>query len=39
MAIFYRRDRFEPLEYDHFWFVRHPGDGVFDLGKYRIAEW
>jgi endonuclease/exonuclease/phosphatase family metal-dependent hydrolase len=42
MAIFYRRDRFEPLEYDHFWLSDTPGmiaSSTWGNGVRRMVSW
>jgi endonuclease/exonuclease/phosphatase family metal-dependent hydrolase len=42
MAIFYRRDRFEPLEYDHFWLSDTPeviGSSTWGNGVRRMVTW
>ena len=42
MAIFYRRDRFEPLEYDHFWLSDTPeviASSTWGNGVQRMVSW
>lgn len=42
MAIFYRRDRFEPLEYDHFWLSDTPdviGSSTWGNTNRRMVTW
>jgi len=42
MAIFYRRDRFEPLEYDHFWLSDTPlvmGSSTWGNTNRRMLTW
>lgn len=42
MAIFYRRDRFEPLEYDHFWLSDTPevmGSATWGHSNRRMVTW
>ena len=42
MAVFYRRDRFEALEYDHFWLSETPreiGSKSFDADLPRMLTW
>jgi len=42
MAIFYRRDRFEPLEYDHFWLSDTPeviASSTWGNGVRRMVSW
>ena len=42
MAIFYRRDRFEPLEYDHFWLSDTPyviASSTWGNGVRRMVTW
>ena len=42
MAIFYRRDRFEPLEYDHFWLSDTPeviGSSTWGNDVRRMVSW
>ncbi|MBI2927897.1 MAG: endonuclease/exonuclease/phosphatase family protein [Verrucomicrobia bacterium] len=42
MAIFYRRDRFEPLEYDHFWLSDTPnvvGSTTWSNTNRRMVTW
>jgi endonuclease/exonuclease/phosphatase family metal-dependent hydrolase len=42
MAIFYRRDRFDPLEYDHFWLSDTPeviASSTWGNGVRRMVTW
>lgn len=42
MAVFYRRDRFEPLEYDHFWLSDTPdvvGSSTWGNVNRRMVTW
>lgn len=42
MAIFYRRDRFEPLEFDHFWLSDTPeviASSTWGNGVRRMVSW
>ena len=42
MAIFYRRERFEPLEYEHFWLSDTPeviGSSTWGNGVRRMVTW
>ena len=42
MAIFYRRDRFEPLEYEHFWLSDTPdviASSTWGNGVRRMVTW
>ena len=42
MAIFYRRERFEPLEFDHFWLSDTPetiGSSTWGNGVRRMLTW
>lgn len=42
MAVFYRRDRFEPLEYDHFWLSDTPdvvGSSTWGNANRRMVTW
>jgi len=42
MAVFYRRDRFEPLEYDHFWLSDTPdvvGSSTWGNINRRMVTW
>lgn len=42
MAIFYRRDRFEPMEYDHFWLSDTPevvGSSTWGNTNRRMVTW
>ena len=42
MAIFYRRDRFEPVEYDHFWLSDTPavmGSTTWGNSNRRMVTW
>lgn len=42
MAVFYRRDRFEPLEYDHFWLSDTPdviGSTTWGNTNRRMVTW
>jgi endonuclease/exonuclease/phosphatase family metal-dependent hydrolase len=42
MAIFYRRDRFDPLEYDHFWLSDRPeviASSTWGNGVRRMVTW
>ncbi|MDA1193160.1 MAG: endonuclease/exonuclease/phosphatase family protein, partial [Candidatus Poribacteria bacterium] len=42
MAIYYKRDRFEPLEYDHFWLSDTPnivGSITWQRGNRRMLTW
>lgn len=42
MAIFYRRDRFEPVEYDHFWLSDTPdviGSSTWGNKNRRMVTW
>ncbi len=42
MAVFYRRDRFEPLEYDHFWLSDTPGavgSSTWGNSNRRMVTW
>jgi endonuclease/exonuclease/phosphatase family metal-dependent hydrolase len=42
MAVFYRRDRFEPMEYDHFWLSDTPevvGSSTWGNTNRRMVTW
>jgi endonuclease/exonuclease/phosphatase family metal-dependent hydrolase len=42
MAVFYRRDRFEPMEYDHFWLSDTPdvvGSSTWGHSNRRMVTW
>jgi endonuclease/exonuclease/phosphatase family metal-dependent hydrolase len=42
MAVFYRRDRFEPLEYDHYWLSDTPdvmGSSTWGNSNRRMVTW